>query len=274
MTTKSYNYILTIGLLWMTSILIGQESTVDVSLLSTDVKDCYHIAIKTSDADEISVAGQNYRIFYDADKLDFTEEQLTYDFDPRAYGRVYVHHQETDGIGFLSISLDGRKLTEKTISLPAQGTWTKVAHLCFTPSSDTPYDLTWAHRTRTAKFASAEVAISEWESPTSQQAVQINEIKDISTATEAEEMSEIPIVKVYPNPVIDYVNIELLEDEREMYQLIIKDIIGREVVFDHLSGGQSASYDLINWPEGAYTIELYNNTTEKVKTQKLIKVSQ
>jgi len=253
--------------------LTGQ-SKVDISLDATPSSGgqaCFDISVKSGDQNDINLAGQNYRLFYDADKLEFMEDRASYSFDPSAYGRVYIHNTETKGIGFLSLSLDGRKLTEKTIKLKQGASWNKVMNVCFKETTEVPYDLTWAHRSRTAKFASAEVALSEWVSTDRQQVLTINELKDFTNTTDALVSGNIAL-KVYPNPVVDFINVEIVGNP-ESHQLIIKDIIGREVVYDNIPGDQVASYDLVNWPEGSYTVELLNEDAERIATKKVIKVS-
>ena len=252
---------------------IGQ-TLVDITLQQTPANGglaCFNLSIKSGDNKDISLAGQNYRIFYDSEKLDFLEDKTAYTFDPRAYGKVYIQNTETKGIGFLSLSLDGRKLTDKTIKLVSGSSWSPVMNVCFKETSDTPYDLTWAHRSRTSKFASAEVALSEWISEDRQQVLKVNEIIDFNSVDDTTNKLGIHL-NVFPNPVIDYINVEI-KGSKDIHQIIIKDIIGREVVFDHVSGEQTSSYDLINWPEGTYTVELLNEDNERVTATKVIKIN-
>lgn len=272
-----FRYIqLLITLLLINVSLIDAQSLVDITLdptPSSGGQACFDIAVKSGSNKDINLAGQNYRLFYDAEKLDFIEDKTSYSFDPRAYGRVYIHNTETKGIGFLSLSLDGRKLTDQTIKLARGASWKQVMNVCFKETTETPYDLTWAHKTRTAKFASAEVALSEWVTAESQQILEVNELNDFTNTTDAKGITGDIILNVYPNPVIDYVNVEISGHDDDTHQLIIKDIIGREVVYDNIPGAQTSTYDLVNWPEGSYTIEILNAKSERVTATKVIKIN-
>ena len=80
-------------------------------------------------------------------------------------------------------------------------------------------------------------------------------------------------LKVFPNPMIDYVNIEF-DDKVEPDVIIIKDIIGREVVYDNINGKQNLSYDLLNWPDGTYTIDVLDENSERIYSKQFIKAGR
>ena len=236
-------------------------------------KSCYDISLKSSEKRQIDLAGQNYRLFYDAEKLDFIKEDSYSLLDPRSYSPLDILNTETQGIGFLSLSTAGRKLTDKTIDLTGEDVWTKTMYVCFERETDRAFDLTWAHDGKTGAFATAEVTMSEWVDKDHHQILEINILEDFHSLKEVSPTNENISLKIFPNPMIDYVNIEL-GDKVEPEVLIIKDIIGREVVYDNISGKQNLSYDLINWPDGTYTIDVLDHDSNRIFSKKVIKAGR
>lgn len=234
---------------------------------------CYDISLKSSEKRQILLAGQNYRLFYDAKKLNFIEEDSYSLLDPRSYSVLDILNTETQGIGFLSLSTAGRKLTDKTIDLIGDDTWTKTMYVCFEREVERPFDLTWAHDGKTGAFATAEVTMSEWVDKDHHQILDINILEDFHSKKDVFQTNKNIALKVFPNPMIDYVNIEL-GDKIEPEVLIIKDIIGREVVYDNISGKQNLSYDLVNWPDGTYTIDVLDHNAERIFSKKVIKAGR
>jgi len=237
------------------------------------IQSCYDISLKSSNKHQILLAGQNYRIFYDAKKLNFIKEDSYSLLDPRSYSALDVLNTETQGIGFLSLSAAGRKLTDKTVYLEGDDIWTKTIHVCFERETENSFDLTWAHDGKTGAFATAEVTMSEWVDKDHHQILDINILEDFHSLKEADQSNENISLKVYPNPMVDYVNIQF-EDLIEPEVLIIKDIIGREVVYDNISGKQNLSYDLVNWPDGTYTIDVLDNNSSRIYSKKVIKAGR
>lgn len=236
-------------------------------------KSCYDISLKSSEKRQILLAGQNYRLFYDAKKLNFIEEDSYSLLDPRSYSALDILNTETQGIGFLSLSTAGRRLTEKTIDLLGDDTWTKTMYVCFQRETENAFDLTWAHDGKTGAFATAEVTMSEWVDKDHHQILEINILEDFHSQKEISQNNEDISLKIFPNPMIDYVNIEL-GDKVAPQVLIIKDIIGREVVYDNISGKQNLSYDLINWPDGTYTIDVLDDKATRIFSKKVIKAGR
>ncbi len=253
------------------------QNEIDLKISPQEAKNdmsCYDVSVRTAQKNPILLAGQNYRLFYDAEKLDFVKGSSGSILDPRSYGKMDMVNTETRGIGFLSLSMGARKLTDKTIRLNSPSEWTKTAYICFTRQTITDFDLTWAHNRRTEAYATAEVAMSEWLDKDHHQVLNVNLLEDFSSVEDVKATDQSISVQVFPNPMLDYVNIELDHTGREGELLIIKDVIGREVVYDNILGKQNLSYDLVNWPDGTYTVDILNSEAQRIYSQKVIKVSR
>ncbi len=78
---------------------------------------------------------------------------------------------------------------------------------------------------------------------------------------------------MFPNPTADFVNVELRDDFQGTQNLIIKDVIGREVVYDQVNGRSTMYYDLTNWPDGLYTVEIANQKGDIIFRDNVIKAN-
>ncbi|MEL6123141.1 MAG: T9SS type A sorting domain-containing protein [Bacteroidota bacterium] len=232
------------------------------------MKSCYTIAVKPADHHrDILLAGQNYRIFYDAGQVSFDEASVEHHFDPRAYSRVYIDDSQTGDIGFVSISIDGRQLTDNTIELPGAAGWTELIDLCFDKVDDRPISLTWARRSKTSQFASAEVAMSEWKNASRQQALLINEINDIGV----EETANTAELEVFPNPFVATIQVSL-DQFREADRVVISDAIGRTIIEQRIKGESSTILDMSSYFDGIFTLSIYDVDQRPIATQQIIKV--
>lgn len=251
------------------------QRTVDIKLyekLRTQDKACYEIQLRSPHGSDILLAGQNYRLFYDASKVRFIKESVNSRIDDEAYTAIELINTTTHNIGFLSLSIDGRELNDQVQKLSRSGSWHPTVDICFEPLSDRAYDLTWAHPDRTAQFASASVAMSEWITQYEQQIIEPNEIIDFKSQLKMpDQVSQNFEVRVFPNPVVDFVNVEVPASTAKDSRVIIKDIIGREVVYEQLAGKYTMMYDLTNWPEGIYSLEILNSDGHLLYTDQVVK---
>ena len=139
---------------------------------------CYNVALRPSST-SFGLAGQNYRIYYDASDLSFTggTSLLTNAYTPfslvqnievNATGTGSLPFEAT--LGFLNFGMDLNDVILGGISLPTN-TWTPTANLCFdvlfNPIGDanTCADMVWARDVVTSDYASAFVEVSEWVAP-------------------------------------------------------------------------------------------------------------
>lgn len=257
--------------LW-TSALVGQKQ-VDIKLkssLSKDDASCYDIQLRSQAGHDIKLAGQNYRIFYNGDQTSFLEDRITNPLDRETYGKLDISNTVTGDIGFVSISLDSRILTDKVLKLRRSGEWVNTLNVCFQHDANSLKELTWAHATKTGQFATAEVAMSEWIDEDNQQILALNEIIDHNKEGESLISRDISI-SIFPNPVADVINIQF-DEENEANDILIKDIIGRQVVSAKVHGSDYLSYDLSSWPEGNYMLMIFNKEGQLMVTENIVKI--
>ncbi len=257
---------------WM-SVLSGQKP-VDIKLKSSVSKDqasCYDIQLRSPAGHDIKLAGQNYRIFYNGDQTQFLEDRITNNLDRETYGKLDVTNTVTGDIGFVSISLDSRIMTDKVLKLQRSGQWVNTLNVCFQHEANSLKELTWAHANKTGQFATAEVAMSEWIDAENQQILIPNEIIDHNKDGDDFISGDIK-VSVFPNPVAEVINVQF-EGENEASDVLIKDIIGREVVNAKINNADYLSYDLASWPEGTYMLMILNKDGQKLAAEHIVKIT-
>jgi len=79
-------------------------------------------------------------------------------------------------------------------------------------------------------------------------------IKTINGGVGTDEFSEPLIFSVYPNPVTDYLNIEIAYYTGSVAEITICDMVGRAIL--HTTLQQNESIDLRNLPAGAYLLKV------------------
>lgn len=171
-----------ISLLFFVSLSKAQNNfdirfDLDTVNLSTKVA-CYDVQLKAS-INSFGLAGQNYRIFYDASKASYisgtsllpsfyTPFTLVQNVEVDATGTGSIPFEST--LGFLNFGMDLNDVALGGISLSST-IWTTTANLCFDvalePIADptTCLDIIWARNGITNEYASAFVEVSEWVGP-------------------------------------------------------------------------------------------------------------
>lgn len=231
---------------------------------------CFDVMIRSSAGYDIFLAGQNYRLFFNGQDTRFREDLISHDLDPSTYGKLDIQHTTSDNIGFVSVSLDSRKFTDNILQLDRKGTWAKTLNLCFDYDASKTLDLTWADTRRTSRFATAEIAFSEWEDADNQQILEPNVVSDFSSADFVDTEEKL-VLSLYPNPTTDAMKVEL-NGNTGLRTLIVKDIIGREFVNESFDGKQVNTYDVSRWPEGSYTALVADQTGNILISEQIIKI--
>jgi hypothetical protein len=257
--------------LFLSISFLTAQSQVDLRILQVSQqqsKACYDLEIRSPYHEQISLAGQNYRMFYNAKQAEVIEESIKNYSSRKSYGDLDVLSTEQNDIGFLSLSVDARVNNDHTVILPQDGSWVAVASACFNSISDDAYDLVWASQL-TQDFASAQVALSKWDSDDEQVVIEPNLLIDYLSQDGRLTESAVDIT-VYPNPVADYINIKF-DGQNDANTISITDGIGRQVAYESLNSQDQFSYDLSNWPSGRYTVDVLDSNGGVINSKSVIK---
>lgn len=251
---------------------LSAQNKVDLRLQQVSVnadQSCFDIELSSPHKVDIKLAGQNFRIFYDSKRTKLIESSIRTYISDQSYSAPDVINTADNGIGFFSLSLDARVNDQSTIILPIDGSWKKVANACFANQGSDRYDLVWAND-RTNQFASAQVALSEWVDEQKQAVLSPNMMIDYLGKDMADNIMSME-VKVYPNPLVDHIKVDIEGDYGQDVSLLITDVIGREVVYQSIDGSSNLYYDMSNWPSGRYKVELLDIEGRILHSENVVK---
>ena len=180
-------YLLLTAMASLICVNLSAQQLYDIRFLLDDIdcetgQTCYNVQIKSGDGQVWNLAGQNYRIFYDASTASYVNGSVTSELPPASYSAPLVtsDQQNVDASGFpgdlpfsatlsfFNYSIDLMNLSSGGVNLPADGDWLTTSRLCFdVPQSviengSECLNLVWARMGRTDEFATAFVEVSQW----------------------------------------------------------------------------------------------------------------
>ena len=175
-------------LLCSNALLSQQEYDIRFSISQTECETrqmCYYTQIRSADGQTWNLAGQNYRIYYDASMASYVEgsAKRSDELDPNQYSDILLtaDHQDADAsafpadipfkatLSFLNYSVDLMNLTNGGKDLLASGEWVSTTEICFEVTEEVLEEgseclgLVWARMGKTDGIATAFVEISQWE---------------------------------------------------------------------------------------------------------------
>ncbi len=92
---------------------------------------------------------------------------------------------------------------------------------------------------------------------------------DVSSLVGIEDYAQLEGLNIYPNPVQDYLNIELPNTGN--YEVHLFDMTGKQVLNRMIENDYQTSYNLSNLKTGIYLLSVINRENQKAKTIKLQK---
>ncbi len=143
---------------------------------------CYLVQVRSADGQTWNLAGQNYRIYYDASTASYINGSVESRLPDAQYSAPLLtsDQQNVDAssfpgdlpfaetLSFLNYSIDLMNLSSGGVNLPGSSEWMTTSSLCFqVPQAviDSPSEclnLVWARMGTTDEYATAFVEISQW----------------------------------------------------------------------------------------------------------------
>ena len=140
---------------------------------------CFDVQLRSANGETWGLAGQNYRLYYDASLASWQSGTSTLSSDYQAFTLIQdiqdVDASATNSnldfegtLGFLNYTMDLMNLTMGGDSLPADGSWVTTSQLCFfledslLENPSTCLEVIWARDTLTAAYATSFVEVAEW----------------------------------------------------------------------------------------------------------------
>jgi len=253
---------------------------------NTTSQSCFAIQLSTADGQDLNLAGQNYRLYYDAEQLELKESNVEYLLSDELYHNFtiknYVSTTDATGvgylpfnqkIGFLNLSVDLLDYKKGGAMLSSDGAWKSTCQVCFNQLQSgvsTNGKIIWAREDLTSSYATAFVEIAEWLEVDKTEEAIATEYEDLSfsTSTNFHEWETAP--KLFPVPTKDFLWIE--QAAEEIVQIEIWSIQGNLVYTAEISKGiTSFKTDMKPFANGMYQARLvkgnkqYTQLIEKIR---------
>jgi len=254
------------------------------STTSTTEQVCYDVQLASTDGVDFNLAGQNYRLYYDATELKYDKNRSSILLPEDKYTHLIVKDnlQDIDAGGagllnfdnhlsFLNLGNDLKDEQDGGVLLPASGEWVSTANICFDlidkeniAFSNNKHSIFWARPDLTKSYASAYVEVAEWVAPfttiAAKAAVYFDQELNTSTSGEALENR----IKVYPNPTKDKIFIDF--SENEVLKIQLYSVSGQLVLEENFStNNASPAVDLSALASGVYHLRLISDEKQMVK---------
>jgi hypothetical protein len=245
---------------------------------------CYQIMLTLKHDKAITLAGQNYRLYYDSENGLLNEKSIAsllpdgytplrldqhfFDIDASGFGVLPYE----GNLGFINISTDLNLNSSWVLEL-LPGVANTIGQFCFEGNLTTRPEITWSRDQLTHTYATAFVELSYYDGralhklPVTKYEVRH---KDQLVLQEAEVFN----VSMYPNPFKDELYMSFNYPLGEGGDLMIFDLFGKLVYKEKLQAGIS-DYRLdanrIGLGNGACLIEIHDGSG-KIHARKAIKI--
>lgn len=272
-------YLLIYTLLFCQILLVAQNHY-HIKLEDVDqnnpTKSCYNIQLAAADGIDFNLAGQNYRLYYDASKLNYASSTnlLSQEVYDDFQVKDYKSQDNTQGvgnlpfsnkIGLLSISMDLKEVEKGGKILSSLGTWENTCQVCFDKvNNEEEGKLIWAREELTSNYATAYVEVAEWVGQNDTEPAIVDQYEDRAFGTTA-----ISAVKwddkitIYPNPVKN--NLWIDQKATEEVTLEVWSINGQQVIQSSIPQGESHHLlDLHKLTTGAYQLKVIKNNQQHI----------
>ncbi len=243
-------------------------------------KVCYNIQLAAADGIDLNLAGQNYRLFFDASELSFTSSVslLPEGIYDNFIIRKKVSQVSAEGLGslpfnqhlgFLNISIDLKEIEQGGRVLSRSGDWVSTCQICFDKlgsiTSSKEETIIWAREELTNKYASAYVEVAEWleKNVTVPAKVAIYNDKAFQvTAISTEQWED--KVRIYPNPVKNVLSID--QSATKNTTLEILSINGKKSYQTTIPQGENHfQFNTSNLTAGTYQIRLIKDNQQHIQ---------
>jgi len=273
--------ILCILLIILIATSVIAQSRVDIRFNATELateKTCLDFEIKSLENTDVLLAGQNYRIFFNPEKVTLDAASVSSYNDKSQYSglnSLAKHHSDEIDITMINLAEDALEYDSERLTVLKPNQWTQVSSACFIHKKNAQFDLQWARPKRTGDLATAFVELSEWKSANDQEAIEINEYFDFDNGNIDNQSLFTPQISVYPNPVVDLLNFDIGPfSELDNAEMVIVDASGKQIDAQTITKGISSyQFDLKKAPVGSYFVEILNESKRSVFHSSFVKTA-
>lgn len=199
------------------SSLLSQDK-VEIRLIQTNYGasqdiTCFDTQIKNISNNELNLADQNYRIFYDALQLKSIDQKIQCLLPKQTYAEVdlnqSLHNIDARGygdlkfdqnLGFLNYSIRMNDDHGKITALSPHSSWISTTNICFkTTDPQGPINIVWARKGLTQGYATAYTEISSIKQSTLSHPVEIQVFQDYIRLSDGTEVNNSSILQAAQN---------------------------------------------------------------------------
>jgi len=232
---------------------------------------CYNFQLAPADGRDITLAGQNYRLYYDASLLSYSSSELLLPKEKYENFQIrnIIGHESAQGMGYLpfenhlgllSVSLDLDDTRDGGITLDAFGEWVNTCQVCFdniqSKTGEETGSIIWARPELTASYATAYVEVSEWVGRNETVPAVVDQYEDMAFSTTASsnvQWQETPTI--YPNPIKDQLWIK--QTAQRVTDVHIVSITGQQIYAGQIDQGDTEHVlNLQHLAAGMYQLRL------------------
>ena len=232
------------------------------------------VQIRNANSGQFSLAGQNYRFYFNSESLQFSDSESKSVLPKSVYSDIkMVNHVENvqaddvnqlpfdDNLGFINFSIDLLDVVNGGINIASQDEWVTVATLKFDIlSTEGEYNVVWGRSGVTDHYATAFVQVSEWIQSDVIRSLDIISYQDFNSDSSLEETSDmLAQMSIGPNPAIEFVKVSFDQALDSDVNLIVRDINGRQLISEVIAQGSSeAKVQIGDLPSSNYFMEVYS----------------
>jgi len=270
-------FLLTSIALILFSTILSATDQVDVRLAKSHLDYAsmtlyVNVDIKNSHRGAFSLAGQNYRFFYDSETLSFSDSQSDSNLSSELYSDLkMVDHKENivadkvnqldfdDNLGFINFSIDLIDHVNGGVSVESDKDWLTVATLAFqVKDAAAVQSIVWGREGKSDEYATAFAEVSQWFSAERIQVMEISEFQDFNEVPQSEKnQALLADMSIGPNPAIEFVKISFDNTISDDMSVIVRDVQGREMTNKKLvQGDREAIIEVADWASASYFVEI------------------
>ncbi len=236
---------------------------------SQDENKCYQVNLFNHSSKDLTLAGQNYRLYYDASKAFLIENSIS-SLLPKDYTNLHLvqHFFDVDASGFGALPYDGHlgfinlatdllNHTDKGLVLPSNETTSiSIAEMCFNVVDDVNPTFTWAQDNLTHTYATAFVELTSTDGK-QETKINIDNYNVTHAGVTSTQEANVWSAKMFPNPFLNQLEITFNNALNDDAVLKMYDIFGQLIITQPLSKGtQAIKLETATVSNGAYIIEI------------------
>ena len=243
------------------------------------------VEVRYNQVGVFNLAGQNFRLYYNAESLHLNTEQSSSRLPENKYSKLNIvdnfegiaaddvnQLDFDDNLGFVNVSIDLEANQNGGISIQKSDEWVTVARLKFdVKETKDAFQVVWGRDGMTDQYATAFVEVSEWIEPNYIKSAEIEYYEDMVIENSEKIVNHPLVIAVGPNPATEFVQISFETALDENAEITIRDLTGRMIKNTTIRDGEkSIRMDITDLSASSYFLEIYSENMGSIHQEKLV----